>query len=260
MLSSFWRCCLHLPKHRNSLNALSYNTIQRAKKVLKSHDRSSHVNTHHVFSRREQQLAARQINNERSITAVIKKCNINLRNYWRIASKVTHDLKIQLVHAGVLSIIDNCNAVYGGLSEADLQKLQKIQNCAVRFIFGLTGKQKYQSISPYLKKLHFLPVRYRIQYKIALLVFKCLNNIAPHYLSELISTRDATPYSLRLDNDFYLLKQPDPTNLVRTRAAFSVSGPLFWNQLPHELRSQQELVKFKRLLKTHYFNQAFARV
>ena len=67
MLSSFWRCCHHLPQHRNSLDALSYNTIQRAEKVLRSHDISSHVDTRHVFSRREQQLAARKINNERTL-------------------------------------------------------------------------------------------------------------------------------------------------------------------------------------------------
>ena len=84
---------------------------------------------------------------------------MNVRNYWKIGWKLTQELKIQLVHAGVLSIIDYCDAVYGGLSESDLQKLQKLQNSAVRFVFGLKGKACQQHISPYLKKLHFLPVR-----------------------------------------------------------------------------------------------------
>ena len=57
-----------------------------------------------------------------------------------IARRLSHDLKLQLVHSCVLT-------------GADLQKLQKLQNDAARFVFNLHGKKKYESISPYLKKL-----------------------------------------------------------------------------------------------------------
>ena len=105
------------------------------------------------------------------LVAITKKCNMNLRNYWKIGSKLTQELKIQLVLAGVLLTIDCSNSVYGGLTESDLQKLQKLQNSAVRFVFGLKGKTCQQPFSPYLKKLHFLHVRFRIKYKIALLTY-----------------------------------------------------------------------------------------
>ena len=112
------------------------------------------------------------------------------------------------------TIIDYCNSAYAGVTEKNLQKLQKIENNAVRFIFKLNGQKKWTSISPYLKRLHFLPVLYRIQFKVALLVFKCINNLAPKYLMDFISLRDPKKMSMRLDNDFFLLKILVPPNFT----------------------------------------------
>ena len=110
---------------------------------------------------------------------------------------------------------------------------------------------------PYLKKLHFLPVKFRIQFKIALLVFKCINNIAPSYLQDLINIRDINIHSLRLDNDFYLLSEPSLPYLTKTYSAFSFIGPSVWNSLPYYIRCVSDLSEFKTSLKTFYFNKAF---
>ena len=150
--------------------------------------------------------------------------------------------------------------MYGGLTEKYLFKLQKLQNNAVRFIFGLYGKRKYESIMPLLKKLHFLPVKYRIQFKVAMLVFKCLNNMAPEYLAAFISTRDIKRRSSRLDDDFYLLEVQKPPRFTRTEAAFSYYGPSIWNGLPYSLRCLTDIEQFKQKLKSYYFNIAFEGV
>ena len=68
-----------------------------------------------------------QMNLDNQVNAVSKSCYLNLRNLGKIASHLTKELKIQLVHSNVLSFIDYCNAVYGALSESNLQKLQKIE-------------------------------------------------------------------------------------------------------------------------------------
>ena len=164
---------------------------------------------------------------------------------------------MQLVHSNILSFIDYCNSVYSGISHKNLSKLQKIQNNSVRFIFRLIGKHKYQSIMPYLKKLHFLPVKFRIDFKIALLVFKCLNNIAPSYLRELISLSQVNNYSVRLDEDFYILKIPKAPNLSSTSGAFSYAAPNVWNILPYDIRCLTDIDRFKKSLKSHFFNLAF---
>ena len=54
------------------------------------------------------------------------------------------------------------------------RRLTKVLYAAVRFIFSFKYSQRRCHVLPHLKKLHFLPTKYRINFKIALLVFKCL--------------------------------------------------------------------------------------
>ena len=70
--------------------------------------------------------------------------------------------------------------------QSQIQRLQYVQNSAACL---LTGTRKYDSITPILKELHWLSVAERIHYKILLLTFKSLNNLASFYLKELV-----TPY------------------------------------------------------------------
>ena len=191
------------------------------------------------------------------VNSVTQKCFMNLRDLQRIGSKLTRDLKVQLVHSMIFSHLDYCNSVFGALAESNLNKLQKIQYAAVRFIYNLKGKDRFQSLSPFLKELHFLPVRFRIKYKIALLVFKCLNNIAPEYLSEMLTIRDVNRHSLRVDNDFFILKKPTGHHLKKCEGAFSIVAPSVWNIIPYYIRCMSDLNCFKRALKTHFFNIAF---
>ena len=170
---------------------------------------------------------------------------------------MTRDLKVQLVHSMIFSHIDYCNAVFSLLSEANLNKLQKIQYEAVVFICDLKGKERFQSLSPFLQKLHFLPVRFRIKYKVALMTFKCINNIAPRYLSDMIALRVPNKHSLRKDNDFFLLTSPSRPSRKRTEGAFTFSAPNIWNCLPYSIRCISDLSCFKKALKTHFFTEAF---
>ena len=68
-----------------------------------------------------------------------------------------------------------------------MQKLQVVQNAAARL---LTGVRKYQHISPTLAKLHWLPICFRIDFKVLMLTYKALNVLGPRYLAErLLPTR-----------------------------------------------------------------------
>ena len=64
-----------------------------------------------------------------------------------------------------------------------LCRLQKVQNNAARVV---SGSKKYDHITPVLKDLHWLPIRKRIEFKILLLTFKCMQGCAPLYLRELL--------------------------------------------------------------------------
>ena len=158
---------------------------------------------------------------EDHVDAIVKSCNIHLRNLRVIGSKLNYELKRQLVHCLVFSKLDYCNSLLYGLPDYIIKKLQKVQNSCVRFLFGHKTLKKWDSVTPYLKQAHFLPIKQRIKYKIALTVFKCINNEAPPYITSCLSMKDEPRKSIRTCNDFFLLKVPSVTNYQRTERGFT---------------------------------------
>ena len=129
-------------------------------------------------------------NMDKQIKYIVSTGYYNLRNLWSIRSMLSKKLKTQLVHSFILSHIDYCNICLNGIKKGEIYQLQKLLNSAVRFIFNLTGDIYRDHITLYLKELHFLPVEYRITYKVALMTYKCMNNLAPSYLKQLIRLKD----------------------------------------------------------------------
>ena len=74
-----------------------------------------------------------------------------------------------------------CNASLYGVSDRLMRRLQSVQNAAARLV---TGVPRCAHITPILQQLHWLPVRQRILFKMAVLVFQCLAFQAPSYLSD----------------------------------------------------------------------------
>ena len=101
------------------------------------------------------------------IQSMIQGCYIQLRNLRAIVSKLSFELKKQLIHCLVFSKLDNCNGLLFGLPDYQLHTLQKVQNSCVRFLFGKKINH-WDSVKPYLKEAHFLPLKQRIDFKIAL--------------------------------------------------------------------------------------------
>ena len=197
------------------------------------------------------------LNFEDHVNLVVKQCNSQLRNLYVIASKLTFNLKKQLIHCLVLSKLDYCNSLYFGLPTYLINKLQKVQNSCVRFLFGPSRLKKWDHVTPYLKEAHFLPVKQRIEFKIALYVYKCLNDIAPSYLMKYIQVKREPVKRLRNDLDYFLLSVPCIANYNRTERSFTYAGPHVWNKLPYHLRTCYDINDFKTKLKTHLFREAF---
>ena len=99
-------------------------------------------------------------------------------------------------------------------------------------------------------------MKFRVEFKIALLVFKTLNGLAPQCLSELLVVKPRTRYSLRSDFET-LLVIPKVTRKTFGDRAFSHAGPTVWNALPSSLRNCTNIDSFKVQLKTHLFKKAF---
>ena len=158
------------------------------------------------------------------ITKGLLKSIKHLQNI--IASKLTKPLKIELVHSLILSHNDYCNALFYNLPEYLLQKLTKVLYSAVRFIFGLHGSALRKHMLPYLKSLHFLPVKFHIEFKIALLTHKCLHGYAPTYLKNLLNSRSVSKrYILCVNDDKWLLQTVTSLNFARSQSMFLCASP-----------------------------------
>ena len=190
------------------------------------------------------------------INSITSKGYFYLHNFYRVADKLTYTLKVQLVTTYILPLLDYNNILLFSATTLYRTKLQKLLNNAVRFIFNMSDKRmRRKSISPYLKKLHILPIESRIIYKLCLLVYKSVNGLAPKYLSDLIEPKISYA-ELRSSNDFFCLDYKLPHSMYGEHA-YSYIAPYYWNKLPLNLRMAPSVEVFKTSLKTHLFSIAF---
>ena len=97
-------------------------------------------------------------------------------NRRRIRKYLFHQTAISLIHAFITSKLDYYNSLLYGLSTVHINKLQRVQNAVARLV---TTTSRICHITPILKDLHWLPIKYRTEFKIVLLTFKCLHGLAP---------------------------------------------------------------------------------
>ena len=126
-----------------------------------------------------------------------KVCNESfyyLHNIRRIRKHPSRDSSETLIHAFVSSRLDYCNSLFYGLPQVQINKIQRVQNAAAR----LNLKQpKFCRVTLVLSQLHWLPIKYRTEFKILVMTFKAVHGVAPDYICKLISRKKSTGYSLR---------------------------------------------------------------
>ena len=185
---------------------------------------------------------------------VTQKCRLamlNIKHIRSIRDYLDQEACEILVNGLVLSHLDYCNSILIGLPNVTINKLQRVQNIAAKLILKL---KPYDSSTQALKTLHWLPIRLRIQFKIACTVHKCTFGDAPNYLRNLLAV-NALNLRLRSSNyegTKYIV--PLTTKKTFVERSFSVQGPRIWNSLPDSLRTNTIYSSFKQKLKTYFFN------
>ena len=135
-----------------------------------------------------------------------------------------------------------------------------MQNIAAELVLNL-GKSDSPRLAMF--RLHWLPIRYRLDFKIALLMYKCYKGKAPKYLYELldIEQRSEIARSLRSHQDNNVLYRI-PFTRAKTfmDRSFSVAGPRIWNGLPIDVQQSETVDAFKTKLKTFLFQKCYSHL
>ena len=119
------------------------------------------------------------------VSAICSSCIYHIRDLRRIRCHLDLDSAKLLANALVSNPLDYCNSVLSGIAETDLTKLQRILNRLTRVV---TKSLPFTRSFPLLRSLHWLPVKYRVHFKICLLTYKALHEEQPVYLRSLIAT------------------------------------------------------------------------
>ena len=176
-------------------------------------------------------------------TSYLHMCQIR-----RIRQSLDLNSAIMLANSLVSSRLDYCNSLFNGLPKSSIKRLQRVQNSLARVV--MPSCKKYDHIQPILHQLHWLPITKRIDFKLATLTFKVLENNQPTYLSELLH-RHAPVRTLRSAGK-NLLVVPNIKS-ANGRRSFCFAAPVIWNSLPEHIRNSSSLTVFRKQLKTHLF-------
>ena len=170
---------------------------------------------------------------------------------WALRHLVPQDVAHTLACSIVLSTMNYCNSLLIGAPEYVISRLQRVQNNLARIV---TGSSHQTPAAPLLSTLHWLPVRHRMEYKLALITYKVRATSNPGYLKGLLVPAARTGYSLR-SSTRPLLTVPR-TRTVTTSRGFSCTAATVLNKLPDYVMNCKNISFFKSKLKTHYFTKS----
>ena len=115
---------------------------------------------------------------------LIKCCFVQLCDFRRIRPLIYKTAAMTLANSLIHSRLDYCNSIFYGLPNYSLHRLRKVQNTAACIV---TRSVRSSHITPAPKSLHWLPVNYRINFKICCITHRALSLHEPCYLSSMFS-------------------------------------------------------------------------
>uniref|UniRef100_A0A8C6PV72 Reverse transcriptase domain-containing protein n=1 Tax=Nothobranchius furzeri TaxID=105023 RepID=A0A8C6PV72_NOTFU len=115
---------------------------------------------------------------------LVRSSFFHLRNIAKLSPILSRSELETVIHTFISSRLDYCNSLFTCLSRTSLNRLQVVQNACARL---LTKSSKHTHITPLLLQLHWLPVNFRVHFKILVLVYRALHGQAPSYIGDLLS-------------------------------------------------------------------------
>ena len=151
-----------------------------------------------------------------------------LYNTSEMFSPITPPIALPAPSSASVSIMPT---LYSSVPPSNITKLHRIQNTLVRIV---TRQHGWTGTSQSLATLHWLPVKWRVDFKVATISYKLLSTGQPSYLSNSIYMY-VPGHSLR-STGVDTLSAPG-TKTVIIACAFRSAAPSVWNSLPADIRN-----------------------
>ena len=181
---------------------------------------------------------------DKHVNSIVSHCYKLIKNIGRIRRVISKEQTEMLVHSIITSKLDYCNSLLINTSQANLFKLQKVQNAAARLV--VRGRKR-DGISKVLKELHWLKIESRIIFKILLLTYKRIYGLCSQNLKIEYKAYNCRPQD-------YLKLETKTANTIHGKRTFDYAAPKLWNALPLEVRTEEDIDRFKRRIKTLLFD------
>ena len=181
--------------------------------------------------------------NDCHISKLVSSCMAKLSQINRVKHSFDKETLTLIISALVISKLTYCSTVWSNTSATNIKKLQLAQNFASKII---TNSKKYDHATPSLRQLNWLPIKHLLIYRDTVMTYKCMNNLAPTYLSDRFVKR--SELHNRSTRNSGLLQIP----LFRTatgQRSFLYRGVKIWNNLDNKLKQLPSLHIFKKHLK-----------
>ena len=185
--------------------------------------------------------------NER-IRTLISSCTSKLCQINRVKDSFDKETLNLIISSFVISKLFYCSSMWSNTSSTNISKLQTVQNFACRII---TKTSKYDHITPTLCQIGWIPVSEQLLLRDSLMAFKCMNSLAPPYLSNTFSKRSSIHNRLTRNQDSVQIP------LYRTASgqrSFHYRVVKLWNSLDDNVKKATSLSHFKKLMKNHLFD------
>jgi hypothetical protein len=187
------------------------------------------------------------------VDVLCRELNYMVWTLSRLRCILPHESLIQIYISIVQPKIDYAITVWGYTSEQNIDKVQRMQNRAIR---AMLNNYDFVNVrgTDLVAQLKLLNVRQRRDYFMSLLIFKCIHGLAPTYLcNEVIMAIEVRERNTRNvnENDLYV----PGINLNCTKNAFSHCGPTMWNSLPNDMKECASIDVFKAKARKYFLTQ-----
>ncbi|KAL9966690.1 hypothetical protein ACROYT_G024802 [Oculina patagonica] len=157
------------------------------------------------------------------VSKIIKKAGKQLDVICRLRNVLSSSSKLCLYNSFVMSYFTYCSSIWHNCLKSDSDKLEKLHERALRYIY----KGRSSSSASLCSRIGYTLSERRIQDTL-IIIFKCLNNLAPVYLKDLFCVRDNIK-NLRGINKIVLPKVNTTKYGLKSVRYWAANA---WNQLP----------------------------